>query len=129
MRQPEPKEGGPLGVVINLAGAPSNPAQIDRTIIDFTRSLEYLYPKVSIRCCGLATGACENQYGRAGSVWGNGEHAHGQLGDAVNALVRCIEDDDIPGGEILHVVKGRLQPIAFSESISFPSGAPQNFLR
>lgn len=96
--------------------------QADAGVVDFTRSLEYLYPKLNIRCCGLATDACQNQYGRTGFVWEHGKHKHVNLTDAVNAVIRCIEDDTLEGGSVLQVVKGKAQPIAFSVPISVNSG-------
>jgi NAD(P)-dependent dehydrogenase (short-subunit alcohol dehydrogenase family) len=82
-------------------------------VMGFTRSMDYLHPTMNIRCCGLAPGAFHTPlWSEEKRSWmDNAEWL--PLTQVVDGLIRCIEDENIKGGDILEVLidKTRIMPL------------------
>jgi NAD(P)-dependent dehydrogenase (short-subunit alcohol dehydrogenase family) len=121
LKQPKSNDGGSTGVIVNTASIagflPCFTAPVYAAskwgVIGFTRSLAYLHPTLNIRCVGLAPGAFHT------SLWSEDKKTYMEdtewlpLSDVANALIRCIVDESIKGGEILEVNQGgsRIMPL------------------
>jgi NAD(P)-dependent dehydrogenase (short-subunit alcohol dehydrogenase family) len=143
LRQPKPKDGGPVGIIVNttsIAGlAPCFPAPIYaaskwgifhdlRSVLiegsmGFTRSMDYLHTSLGIRCVGLAPAAFHNPpwpHENASRMDNNDDWV--PLNEVVDALLRCIKDEDIKGGEILEVLSGKTRILPLGELLSSGAG-------
>lgn len=87
----------------------------------FTRSMAYLHPTCNIRCCGLAPGAFQTPlWSEEKRTWmGNADWL--PISEVVDGMMRCIEDEDIKGGEILEVLTGKTRIMPLGGPL--PSGA------
>ena len=83
--------------------------------------MDYLHPTLKIRCCGLAPGAFHTPLWSAEkkSWMDNAEWL--PLSDVVDGMMRCIEDEDIQGGQILEVLTGKQRILPLGGEL--PSGA------
>jgi NAD(P)-dependent dehydrogenase (short-subunit alcohol dehydrogenase family) len=91
----------------------------------FTRSMDHLHPTMNIRCVGLAPGAFQTPlWSEEKKSWmDNTEWL--PLGEVVDGMMRCIEDEGIKGGEILEILTGkqRVMPLG-GELPSGPGAGP-----
>ena len=82
-------------------------------VMGFTRSMDELHPTLGIRVCGLAPGAFQTPlWSEEKKSWmDNTEWL--PLSEVADGMMRCIEDENIKGGEILEVLTGktRIMPL------------------
>lgn len=75
--------------------------------------MDYLHPTMNIRCCGLAPGAFSTPlWSEEKRSWMNNTEWL-PLSEVADALIRCIEDESIKGGDIFEVLTGktRIMPL------------------
>jgi len=130
LSQPKPSDSSsPLGIIINTAsvagfipvfGAPIYAAS-KWGVIGFTRSMDYLHPKLGIRVCAIAPGAFRTPIWDEKVHWMN-EAGWVPLEEVVDAYMRCIEDESIKGGEVLEVLVGQSRIVELGGEVSSGDG-------
>ena len=91
-------------------------------VMGFTRSMDYLHPTLNIRCCGLAPGTFQTP------LWPDGKRTWMAntdwlpLREAVDGIIRCIEDENIKGGEILEILSGTTRIMPLGEHLPYGAG-------
>ena len=83
--------------------------------------MDYLHPSLGIRCVGLAPGAFHTPLWLHENASSMDNDDWIPLGEVVDALIRCIEDEEIKGGEILEVLTGKTRILPLGGPL--PSGA------
>jgi hypothetical protein len=81
---------------------------------------------MNIRCCGLAPGAFQTPlWSEEKKSWmDNTEWL--PLSEVVDGMIRCIEDEEIKGGEILEVLTGKQRILPLGGPL--PSGAGKYYI-
>jgi len=79
--------------------------------IGFTRSMDYLHPSLGIRCVGLAPGAVLTPLWTPEMKQSMHSPNWVPMNEVVDAMMTCIEDEDIKGGEIYEVLGGKTRTV------------------